>query len=289
MSAVGPSGVASRERGEEEARVALTLTLRALPLVPVDISPLTPNALAGKRRNDIEGVLLVAGNRTLRTGDVFDVSGGDATSIVIRGGSERLIRVGGGMETGTLSVEGDVGMYAGAGMQGGTLAIHGNAGAFAGSEMRDGVIHIRGDAGEFIGGGRAGARLGMQGGAVIVDGRAADRAGDQMRRGLLLIRGDAGDYCGARMLAGTIVVRGSVGCGVGYRMRRGTLLLAHTPPLPSAFSDCGAHALPFLRVLRNHLHSAGAPFAEFAGLPERVRRYVGDRACGGLGEILVAQ
>jgi formylmethanofuran dehydrogenase subunit C len=272
-----------------DSRTALTLTLRAPPCVPLDMSPLTPNALAGKRWADIASIPLAAGNRTLRTADVFDIAGEDTTSINVRGGSERLIRVGGSMTTGTLSIEGDVGLYAGAQMQGGRLVIGGNAGAFAGCEMLDGVIHIRGNAGDFLGSARAGMRLGMQGGAVIVDGCVADRAGDRMRRGMLLIGRDAGDFCAARMLAGTIVVRGDVGSGAGCRMRRGTLVLARLPTLPDLFSDCGNHALPFLRVLRRYLRGAGAPFADFAALPESVHRYVGDRGCNGLGEILVAQ
>ena len=107
-----------------------------------------------------------------------------------------------------------------------------------------------------------------------------------MRRGMLLIGADAGDYCGARMLAGTIIVRGALGAGAGAGMQRGTLLLARMPPLLGTFSDCGIHALPFLRVLRKYLIDAGPAFGRFV-IGERVRRFVGDRAYAGLGEILV--
>jgi formylmethanofuran dehydrogenase subunit C len=266
----------------------LTMRLKALPPAPLDMSPLTPDRLAGKHRRDIEALFLSAGRRALRVPELFDVEGDAAEHIVIRGNSSRLFRVGAGMTKGTLRVEGDVGMYAGAEMRGGTISIDGDAGAFAGCAMHGGVLHIRGSVLDFAAAALPGARRGMDGGTMIVDGSAGDRAGDRMRRGMVLIGGDAGDYCGARMLAGTIVVRGALGAGAGAGMQRGTLLLARMGPLLGTFSDCGVHALPFLRLLRKYLVDAGPPFERFAP-GETVRRFVGDRAYAGLGEILVQQ
>jgi formylmethanofuran dehydrogenase subunit C len=265
----------------------LTMTLKALPPAPLDMSPLTPDGLAGKHRFDIESLSLSAGRRALRVAELFDVEGDAAEHIIIRGNSSRLFRVGAGMTKGMLRVEGDVGMYAGAEMRGGTLAIEGDAGAFAGCAMHGGVLHVRGSVRDFAAAALPGARRGMDGGTMIVEGSAGDRAGDRMRRGMMLIGGDAGDYCGARMLAGTIVVRGVVGAGAGAAMQRGTLLLARGTLL-GTFSDCGVHALPFLRLLRKYLVDAGPPFERFA-CGETVRRFVGDRAYAGLGEILVQQ
>ena len=266
----------------------LTLTLKVPPPVPLDMSPLTPDGLAGKRRADIEALPLLAGKRALRVAELFEVEGDGAPHIVIRGGSPRLFRVGAGMTHGSLTVEGEVGMYAGAEMRGGALAIKGDAAAFAGCTMHGGVLHVGGHVGEFAAGPLPGARRGMDGGTMIVEGSAGDRAGDRMRRGMLLIGGDAGDYCGARMLAGTIAVRGVVGLGAGAAMQRGTLLLARMCPLLGTFSDCGVHALSFLRLLRNYLVDAGPPFERFA-FGDTVRRFVGDRAYAGLGEILILQ
>jgi formylmethanofuran dehydrogenase subunit C len=151
--------------------------------------------------------------------------------------------------------------------------------------MQNGMIHIQGNAGDFLAAAIAGDKKGMSGGLVIITGNVGDRAGDLMRRGTVLIEGNAGSYCGSRMLAGTIGVLGNVGNYAGYGMRRGTLLLTQTPTLHPTIQDCGAHTLPFL----------GLMFKSFAGLPTRfaemgttrVRRYAGDLANNGKGEILV--
>ena len=109
------------------------------------------------------------------------------------------------------------------------------------------------------------------------------------RGGMIVIGGDVGDYCAARMIAGTIVVRGGAGRGIGFAMRRGTLLVARVAELPATFADGGPPPHVFLRLLKRYLRDAGAPLESFAQMTEEVRRFVGDRACAGLGEILVAQ
>ncbi|HSC99584.1 MAG TPA: formylmethanofuran dehydrogenase subunit C [Casimicrobiaceae bacterium] len=281
------AGPAQRVQESMAAEAVLTMTLRSPAPAPVDMSPLTPDALAGMRWAEIEALSLCAGTKTVRVAELFDVEGDGTANVVIRSSSPHLVRVGAGMTRGRITVEGEVGMYAGAEMRGGTLMISGDAGALAGCAMHDGLLHIRGSVGDFAAAALPGARRGMDGGTMIVEGDAGDRLGDRMRRGLLLIAGDAGDYCGARMLAGTIVVRGTVGAGAGAGMQRGTLMVATMPPLLGTFSDCGTHALPFLPVLRKHLIDAGPPSARFT-IGERVRRFVGDRAYAGLGEILVS-
>ena len=293
MNAATPQANSSSSQAATGAaaagEAALTLTLKARPPAAVDVSPLTPEALRGRRRADIEAQRLSMGTRTLRVADLFDIDGEEgARNIVIHASSSRLVRAGAGMTGGSLRFEGDVGMYAGAGMRGGTLAISGDATTFAGCAMHGGVLHIGGSVGDFAAAALPGARRGMDGGPMIVEGRAGDRLGDRMRRGLVLIGGDVGDFCGARMLAGTIAVRGAVGAGAGAGMQRGTLLLARMSPLLGTFSDCGVHTLPFLRVMRRFLIGSGAPLERFA-VAETVRRFVGDRAYGGLGEILVEQ
>lgn len=273
----------------DAARAPLTLDLQRVPRERVDMSPITPSALAQTAVRDVPAIELNPGNRPLRVGDMFDVSGEDTAHVVIRNSCERLTHVGSGMRFGRLSVEGDTGTHAGAAMAGGTLQIRGNAGAFAASAMADGLVHIRGNAGDFLGAAAAGEAIGMRGGTVAVGGSAGDRSGDRMRRGMILIGGDTGEYCAARMIAGTIVVRGAAGRGTGFAMRRGTLLVARLAALPATFADGGPPPRVFLRLLKRHLLQAGDPLDSFAHLAEDVRRFVGDRACGGLGEILVSQ
>jgi formylmethanofuran dehydrogenase subunit C len=243
---------------------ALILTLREPVHFDLDISAVTPDRLAGM---DIKAVALPGGRRL---GELFDISGEDAQNIVIRNSGVRLTHVGAGMRGGVLTIEGNCGAYAGLGMRGGTLIIKGNAGDFVGAAVD-------------------GSRQGMRGGLIAIHGNAGDRAGERMRRGLVLVGGDAGAYCGANMLAGTIVVCGQVGPMPGFQLKRGSLVLAHTPNLmPATFQDSGEHSLLFLTLLQKQLQREDRNVANF--LPPfsgTVRRYCGDMACGGTGEMLV--
>ena len=272
----------------DPTRMPLTLALQRVPRERVDMSPITPSALAQTSARDVAGIELRAGNRRWRVGELFDVSGEDVARVLIRNSCERLIRIGGGMRFGEVSVEGDAGIYAGAAMAGGTLRIHGNAAAFAASAMEDGLLHVRGSAGDFLGAAVAGEAAGMSGGTALVEGNAGDRSGDRMRRGTILIGRDAGDYCASRMVAGTIIVRGRTGSGAGFGMRRGTLLATAVTALPATFADGGPPPLIYLRLLQRYLLRSCEAFAPFGHWPEALRRSIGDRSCGGLGEILVA-
>lgn len=266
---------------------ALTLTLKIAPQQRIDMAALTPDALAGQSLAAIGDILLPYGKTRLRVADAFTLDGSDSGQIIIRNGHDKLDAVGARMRTGSITVEGNAGAYLGLQQRGGRITVKGSAGAFAACEMKGGEILIRGDAGDFLAGALPGSRKGMQGGLVIVGGNAGDRAADQMRRGIVLIEGNAGDYCAARMLAGTVGVLGTVGTHLGYGMRRGTVLLQSTPALHATLQDCGTHTLPFLSLM----------FKSFSGLPgrfatldsSRARRYAGDLAVDGKGEILVLQ
>ncbi|HKQ25526.1 MAG TPA: formylmethanofuran dehydrogenase subunit C [Burkholderiales bacterium] len=264
---------------------ALTLTLRALPTQNVDLSPVTPDRLAGLGKAAIENIAL--GSRA-SVADLFAVSGDDAQQMIIRNSSDRLTCIGGGMTQGMITVEGNCGAYTGIGMRGGRIDVTGNTGPFSGNGMTAGGLEIRGDTGDFLGAALPGDRQGMRGGIIVVHGNVGDRAADRMRRGLMLIGGNAGAYCGSRMLAGTILVSGRVGPMPGFGLRRGSLLFARQPPeLPATFQDSGEHSLLFLTLLEKQLRRQGDRFARFLPLGNRVRRYCGDLARGGTGEILV--
>ncbi len=266
---------------------ALTFTLKTELAQRIDLSPLTPNQLAGKTILDISSIELFSGNGKLRVDEVFDISGDDANDIVFRNSCSRLDYIGSHMQRGRITVIGDAGDYLGFEMTGGEIEVKGNVEAFAASGMRNGFLHIQGNVGDYLGGAIAGNKQGMKGGTVIVTGNAGDRVGDQMRRGLLLIEGNVGDYCACRMIAGTIGVLGEVGQYVGYGMRRGTLLLRNTPALHATIVDCGSHTLPFLSLMFKSFADLPGRFAEIG--TNRVRRYAGDIANDGKGEILVLQ
>jgi formylmethanofuran dehydrogenase subunit C len=266
----------------------LCLTLRETPAQRVDMSPLTAGHLLGKGIEDVASLELATGNRKVRLDSLFSISGTFASELEIHGSCDRLDRIGAGMSHGRVVVRGDVGAYLGAGMSGGSLVIRGNAGAYAATGMRGGRIHVYGSTGDFLAAARPGERHGMQGGLVLIDGDTGARLGDRMRRGMVLIEGNAGDYCATRMVAGTIAVWGTVGKLPGLGMRRGTLLLQRpSGALPPTFNDCGEYPLNFLVLLVRSWRTLRSKYSTLPDAGLRVRRYMGDVANGGRGEILV--
>jgi formylmethanofuran dehydrogenase subunit C len=267
---------------------ALTLTLKPGNANRIDLAPLLPERLAGLSLRQIAAIELVCGRSRAGAGELFEIGEGDAARIVIRNADGRLDRIGAGMGSGRIEVEGDAGLYLGIGMAGGEIEVSGNAGPWCASGMRRGLLRVRGDAGDFLAAALPGEPRGMAGGIVLVGGSAGDRAGDRMRRGLLLIDGDAGAYCAARMSAGTIAVWGRVGEGLGSQMNRGTVLLRTAPArLAPTFNDCGVHPLGFLRLMVRSWRALPSRFAALAPDAIAVRRLVGDRGNDGKGEILV--
>lgn len=268
--------------------MSLCLTLKQPPPQRVDLSPLTAQPLAGRPLADIAKIELTAGNRPMALGELFLLEGEPGGDLELRNCCEQLDWIGAGLTQGRLLVYGDAGAYLGAGMTGGTILAAGNAGAYAGTGMRGGILQIGGNAGDFAGGAIPGDHQGMQGGTLLICGNAADRAGDRMRRGMLLIEGSAGDYCASRMVAGTIAVLGTVGRSPGLAMRRGTLLLLSPTDLPPTFNDCGVFPLGVLTLL---MRSWKKLPGKFSSLPDgtSVRRFMGDLANDGRGEILLLQ
>lgn len=266
----------------------LTLTLREPPIQRVDLSPLWADQVAGRSPAEFGAIELVTGNRKVRTDQMFAIEGSPGTQIEIIGSTERLDRIGAGMTTGRVIVHGNVGAYLGQDMTGGSIEVTGHTGAFAAAGMRAGRIVIGGNAGDFLGAALPGDHQGMRGGLVSVSGRAGDRAGDRMRRGVMLIAGDAGDYCASRMVAGTIAVWGDLGQAPGFAMRRGTLLLKQPPAeLLPTFNPSGEFPLGVLTLMVRSWRGLPGVFGALPVAGLRVRRFMGDRANGGVGEILI--
>ena len=267
---------------------ALSFALREVPRQRLDVSALTPDRLSGLSRDRIAAIELSSGNRRLRVGDLFDLSGDDVADLRFEGSCGRLDRIGAGMTGGRVTVAGDAGDYLGLAMAGGRIEVEGGCGGHAACGLRSGVIHVRGSVGDFLGSALVGELHGMRGGTVVVGGDAGDRAGDRMRRGMLLVEGNAGDYCASRMTAGTLVVLGSVGANPGFAMLRGTLLAgALRQGLLPTFNDCGEYDLGFLNLLQRSWQGLPGGFGRSPAIPGRVRRYMGDLANGGRGEILL--
>jgi formylmethanofuran dehydrogenase subunit C len=265
---------------------SLAFSLRAPPDQRLDLAPLVPQNLAGKSVAAIERIELQTTRVRMTTGDVFRIREGDPATIVVEGGSGRFDRVGMGLITGSIRVDGDVGVQAGRLMSGGVLTVRGAAGPFAGSGMKGGTLTIQGDAGERLGSPLSGETVGMSGGILHVRGDADERAGDRLRRGFILIEGRAGAYAGSRMIAGTLAIGGEAGDLPGYLMGRGTILLGRGATLLSpTFGDCGEHDLVAARLLANYIAQTSAKLGDLFRRP--LRRLAGDLAVLGKGEILL--
>lgn len=267
---------------------ALTLTLKAAPAQRVDLAPITPEKLRGKKAAEIGRIRLQCGNRTVAVAELFAVTAGNSEEIVIRRCTGKFDNVGAGMTSGSIAVHGNTGHRTGAQMAGGTLTVRGSTLDWAGTGMAGGTLVIHGDTGRCLGAAWPGDAQGMRNGTIIVCGNAGERVGDKMRRGAIVIEGNAGDYCGARMIAGSILVCGKAGDFIGYSMKRGSILLTRVPRLPATFNDCGTFEFGFLPLL---LRSLGRLSHRAAALSKRAsaraQRYAGDLANVGKGELLV--
>ncbi len=264
----------------------LVLTLRHAPDQRLDLSPLVPHLLAGKTAAEIEAIALQTMRTAVTVGDVFRLRMGDAAHIRIDGAGERLDRIGYAMTGGEIVVAGDVGTQAGRLMRGGNLVIRGSAGPWAGSAMIGGQLEILRDTGDYLGGPVGGDTVGMRGGMIVVRGSAGARAADRMRRGAIVVEGSCGAYAGSRMIAGTLVALRRVGPLPGYLMKRGTIVLgADCDELSPTFIDCGVHALVAMRLMGDFVGAVSRRAGACLRAP--LRRYAGDMAVLGKGEILV--
>lgn len=266
----------------------LTFTLiETPPAQRIDMSPLVCQKLEGLSLDEIAALELPCGKSKWRVDQLFYITGSNTQDILIAGSTNKLDYIGKELDGGSISVQGNAGAYLGMQMKSGCICVTGDVGLYAACEMKNGLIQIDGDAGDFLGGALPGNKQGMKGGTVLVKGNVGQRAGDHMRRGQILIEGNAGDYCGSRMVAGTIAVMGTTGRYLGYAMRRGTLLLWNQPQLSATFNDCGSHTLAFLPMLFASFKSLNSKFADGSTAFNRVRRYGGDMAETGHGEVLV--
>jgi formylmethanofuran dehydrogenase subunit C len=263
----------------------LTFTLVAEPPERLDLSPLTPERLAGLAKSDIAKIRVGQSKRASTVGDIFRFAGSNVQDIVFDGGSSRFDRLGEGMTAGSIRVVGGAGAQLGRAMRGGNLVVEGKVGPHAGSGMRGGRIEIGGNAGDHLGGPLAGELAGMNGGVLIVRGKAGAFAGDRMRRGLIAVLRGSGDHAGCRMIAGTIAIAGGTGVMPGYLMRRGSILLDRKPAkLSPSFVESGAPDSVFTALLDRYLIAEGLLKRPLLGKAQH--RFGGDNAVLGLGEIV---
>lgn len=107
-----------------------------------------------------------------------------------------------------------------------------------------------------------------------------------MRRGTIIARGTFGRWAGTRMMGGTFWALKGFGDEPGLQMRRGTLISPVVPKLLPTFADSGMHDLTILKIMSRDFAQRLGPLAP-PPLPHMVRKYSGDLAIFGKGELLI--
>lgn len=210
----------------------------------------------------------VAGREPVPLGDLCSVSGEANGSIRLEGDFQAARRLGAGLVAGAVVIAGHAGDEVGVAMAGGSIEVHGDAGARAGAAL-------------------PAARRGMSGGELVVRGSAAEGAGALMRRGLLAVGGSVGHHAGAGMLAGTIVALGAFGDAPGLWSKRGSLVALDAITIPATYRYACTYHPGYLRLTFARLRERYGLGIADRHLTGRFRRYSGDLAELGKGEILV--
>jgi formylmethanofuran dehydrogenase subunit C len=275
----------------------LRLKPKDTPSIPVEAETISPDSIAGKGLLEIEGLPLHVGNMTHSLGEYFEVEGEIAETaaeqrIIVEGFVPWVKYIGANMTGGCIVVEGDVGMHVGSQMAGGEIAIHGSASDWAGAEMRGGLLRIGGDAGDLLGAAYRGSSEGMTGGCIVVESGAGVEMGSFMRRGMIVVLGGVGPFAGVHMTGGEIFIFGRAARRLGAEMKGNggvIVCLGEVEALLPTFVYDATYRPTFLKLyLKEFRDELGIQAAEkFLEAP--FRRYRGDIAVGGNGEILIVE
>ena len=264
-----------------------TLTLKESPTVPLEAELLSPDTIAPMRHGEVAALPVFLGKRQRRLEDFFTVEGDGSDELEIRGDMARVKWIGRGMTRGKIAIVGNAGMHLGAYMKGGTIEVRGNASDWVGAEMTGGLIHIHGDAGGQIGAAYRGSLSGLNGGVILVQGSAGIEIGMRMRRGIIAVKGPVRDFAGLQMKGGTLFLLGGAELRTGAWMVRGTIVCGKPIALLPTFAFACTYNPVFMNLYARRLEELGF------SMPHRAsggyRRYSGDAAVPGKGEILIWQ
>jgi formylmethanofuran dehydrogenase subunit C len=268
----------------------ISLRLKEQPQLPLEAEQLSPDKLENLSLEEILSLPLLYGNETVKAGQFLQgeisQAPGEGVTLILTGDFSRVKRLGQGMKSGDLIIEGPAGFHTGAEMSGGVLTIHGDAGDWLGAHMTGGLIRVMGNAGHHPGAAYRGKLQGMKGGAILIHGNAGRLAGAKMRGGLLAILGDCQDNPGYGMNAGTIIIGGTSGRHIGSCMIRGTIiLLKNHDLLPTFYKNC-IYQPTFWPVIHGYLTDLDFKVTE-CGPEAAFARYNGEALTGGKGEVLI--
>ncbi|MBN2517715.1 MAG: formylmethanofuran dehydrogenase subunit C [Candidatus Altiarchaeota archaeon] len=217
----------------------ILLKLRKEPSMAVDAESLCVDSLVLKSQEQIINLPVYRGNKKERIGDYFDLEfqPGKEDLVKIHGNLSRFNRIGQGMTTGEMEIDGNVGNYLGALTKSGKIIVKGDVADYCGAMMTGGRIEIHGNARNYLGANYIGHKKGMRGGDITVNGNAGLDAGAYMAGGTITITGDGLDFLGFGMTDGVIKVR-TPGYAAGGSMTGGRIECESADLLPT-FSDKG--------------------------------------------------
>jgi formylmethanofuran dehydrogenase subunit C len=198
--------------------------------VPVQAACISPDVFKGKTTKEIAALPITEGNRPMTLGDLFKIQEDNQPTpdITLTGDFSKVKRIGQGMKTGEIVVNGNAGMHTGEKMAGGKITVNGNAGGWTGSEMKGGTIEIHGDAGDYVASPYRGSSKGMKGGLIMVDGQVGSDVATYLRGGVLKIKGGAGRFLGYHMSDGAILVDKQCDTRAGACMTGGKIVVTGT-------------------------------------------------------------
>ena len=244
-------------------RVTLTVKPREKPFLPVEAECIVPENFIGSRE-----LFMYEGNKKRRLEDLFtirkdgNVNSPENVTVILRGDTGRIKRVGEYMSSGTIMIEGDIGMHCGNFMRGGQIEIKGNADGWLGREMRGGTILCHGNVANYCAAGYRGEKRGMRGGSIEVMGNAGDYLAENLTGGEVHIHGNAGMFAGAEMRGGLLIIDGDAQMP-GANMTKGTC------------------------IVRGKVHNM-LPTFSYEREEGEMRVYQGDVAGRGKGELIIS-
>jgi formylmethanofuran dehydrogenase subunit C len=206
----------------------ITITPKRTFNVPIQAACISVNVFAGKTLQDIKNLSITEGKETLTLADAFNITEDktiETPNITLTGDFSKVKRIGQGMKTGEIVINGDAGMHTGEKLSGGKIVINGNSGDWTGSEMKKGLIEIHGDSGDYTASPYRGTGTGMKGGLLVVHGNVGTDVGCYMQGGLIRINGSAGRYLGYHMIDGAIYVEKDCAKRAGACMTGGKIVI----------------------------------------------------------------
>jgi formylmethanofuran dehydrogenase subunit C len=243
----------------------ITLTPLRKFTFPVQAECISPDVFQGKDTAEIAKLPVYEGNRPKKLKDLFKIEedGSETPSITINGDASEVRRIGQGMKTGEIVINGNAGMHLGEKMLGGKITVNGDAGQWTGSAMKKGLIEIHGNANDYLASPYRGASEGMKGGKIVVDGNVGGDSGAYMRGGLIKIKGcSTGQFLGFHMSDGTIHVEKNATNRVGTNMTGGKIVISgKIDEMMPTFTVDSVKA----KVKIDETESAPGPFYVFLG------------------------